>query len=220
MSSLNRHLLPPRTLDDLVPSPSSAPSWFGEATETVADLGVLVLVALCLGHGIRALRRGPVETAVGLVAAAAAATAYLISEALKVLFTRQRPCHVEERLLEVTGCPPVSDYAFPSNHATIAAALAAAAVLMAPRIWRLVVVLVATVGAARVLGGMHYLHDVLAGVLLGWALVSSAVHLLARRAAVALTRLATRSWALRILPSWQRACRSEVERYTDRDGRA
>ncbi len=186
MSSLNRHLLPPRTPDDLVPSPSSAPSWFGEATETVADLGVLVLVALCLGHGIRALRRGPVE----------------------------------ERLLEVTGCPPVSDYAFPSNHATIAAALAAAAVLMAPRIWRLVVVLVATVGAARVLGGMHYLHDVLAGVLLGWALVSSAVHLLARRAAVALTRLATRSWAVRILPSWQQACRSEVERYTDRDGRA
>lgn len=263
MSSLDRHPLPRRALDDpaqaearsasrlpgmpgwlrstflvsvalvitvgwaarswlsarLVPSPASAPSWFGQATEVIAEAGVLALVALCLGLGIRALRRGPVETAVGLVAAAAAATAYLGSEALKLLFTHQRPCHLEERLVEVAGCPPVSDYAFPSNHATIAAALAAAAVLMAPRLWRLVVVLVAGVAAARVLGGMHYLHDVLAGVLLGWVLVSSAVALLARRAAVALSRMATSSWAVRVVAHWQRVHRSDVEGHTDRDGR-
>jgi undecaprenyl-diphosphatase len=111
------------------------------------------------------------------------------------------------------------DYAFPSNHATIAAGLAAAAVLMAPRMWRPVVVLVAGVAAARVLGGMHYLHDVLAGVLFGSVLVSSAVLLLARRAAVALTRMTTSSWAVRILSHWQRPHRSDVEGHTDGDGR-
>jgi membrane-associated phospholipid phosphatase len=73
----------------------------------------------------------------------------------------------------VATCPPVGDWAFPSNHATIAGAAAAGLLLARPRPTRatwLVVPLAVMAAALRVVTGVHYPHDVLAGLLLGAAI--------------------------------------------------
>ena len=69
---------------------------------------------------------------------------------------------------------------FPSGHATTAAAAAIALALIAPR-WRVVALAIALlVGASRVLLGVHFIADVLAGFLLG-ALIGVVVGLVGRR---------------------------------------
>jgi undecaprenyl-diphosphatase len=93
--------------------------------------------------------------------------AELLSSMLKVAVDRARPC------LDLASCPATSSY--PSGHATGAAAFwAAAAVLLVPRLghraWLLLVVPV-VVALTRVLLGVHYPSDVLAGLVVGgcWA---------------------------------------------------
>lgn len=199
----------------LVPSSTGSPGWFGAATDVAAGTGIVALLLLCVALGVRALRRGPGEAASCLVAAGGTMVAYLASEGLKLLFTQQRPCQLEERLMEAAGCPGLSDYAFPSNHATTAAALAAAVAVMAPRLARVVVVIAAAVAVARVVGGMHYVHDVLAGALLGWVTVICAVALLRRRAAAALAGTAATRFGSSSLRARPEPDRSGAQRHRD-----
>ena len=93
--------------------------------------------------------------------------AELLSSLLKAAVDRARPC------LDLASCPATSSY--PSGHATGAAAFwAAVAVLLVPRLghraWLLLVVPV-VVALTRVLLGVHYPSDVLAGLVVGgcWA---------------------------------------------------
>jgi undecaprenyl-diphosphatase len=94
---------------------------------------------------------------------------FALSNLVKVLVDRERP-----DLLPLTG---FSGASFPSGHSTAAAAawLAAALVvgrLLPPRLRPVAVGLAAgiagSVAASRVLLGVHWFTDVLAGLLLGW----------------------------------------------------
>jgi undecaprenyl-diphosphatase len=93
--------------------------------------------------------------------------AELLSTLLKEAVSRVRPC------VDAASCPGTSSY--PSGHATGAAAFwTVVAVLLLPRLgpraWALLAVPL-VVAASRVLLGVHYLSDVLAGLLVGgcWA---------------------------------------------------
>ena len=99
--------------------------------------------------------------------------AELLSTGLKAFFDRVRPC------VDAASCPGSSS--FPSGHAVGAAAFwTTLAVLLLPvvgrRAWALLVVPV-VVAATRVLLGVHYVSDVLAGVVVGgcWAVACAAV---------------------------------------------
>jgi len=61
----------------------------------------------------------------------------------------------------------VSDYAFPSNHAVVAAAMAIALFLISWRLGVLALIATALMGVSRVYVGAHYPDDVAAGLLVG-----------------------------------------------------
>jgi undecaprenyl-diphosphatase len=103
--------------------------------------------------------------------------AELLSTLLKEAVSRVRPC------VDVASCPGTSSY--PSGHATGAAAFwTVLAVLLLPRLGRRAWALLAVpviVAATRVLLGVHYLSDVLAGLLVGGCWAAAWTVLLAAR---------------------------------------
>src|SRR5699024_10637512 len=72
------------------------------------------------------------------------------------------------------SCPGGGDWSWPSSHAALAAAFAAACILVVPRLAWFALPLALAIAASRVAAGVHYVHDVLSGLALG-ALVVAAV---------------------------------------------
>jgi undecaprenyl-diphosphatase len=151
--------------------------WAGLAG-LVADKGLLVLVAItaCLVPFTWFRDRARFW----LLAAAGAGTvaAYATSELVKLAVTEERPCRAVD-FATVLACPAPGDWSWPSNHSTIAGALAVACLLAVPRLWPVVVPLALAVAGARVAAGVHYVHDVASGLALGTAatcLVALAVY--------------------------------------------
>jgi len=134
--------------------------------EWLAD-GVLLLLAVATAVvAAQAWLRRPRRRTVLLAGAFGVAVAYAASEALKMVFEQTRPCAV---WATATECPPPGDWSLPSNHATLAFGAVIVIVLATRSLWvRWTAVAAATVvAAARMFEGVHYLHDVTAGALLG-----------------------------------------------------
>lgn len=92
--------------------------------------------------------------------------AYLLSEGMKLVAAEPRPCQVMD-IEMMLACPETGDWSWPSNHAVLAAAFATACVLAVARTAWIVVPVAVLIGAARVAAGVHYVHDVLAGLAVG-----------------------------------------------------
>jgi undecaprenyl-diphosphatase len=133
------------------------------------------MVALAFVGDLRAGRaRRPVAAVATAVAWGLGAAA---STLLKGVFDRARPDE---------GWPPLiatpSSASFPSGHATQAFAAATALALLVPWLRVPVLVLAALIAASRVVLGVHYPFDVIAGALVG-AAIGTLVALVARRSA-------------------------------------
>jgi len=133
------------------------------AATHLGDAGVAVLLVAAVAwlgppRGLLAARDAARLVAIGFLVFAAVL-------ALKSFFALGRP-PASVALVAADG------YGFPSGHASVAAAVygGAAALLVRPRPrvrWLLAVVLASGVALSRLLLGVHYLVDVLAGVALG-----------------------------------------------------
>ncbi|MGM1058312.1 phosphatase PAP2 family protein [Saccharothrix sp. Mg75] len=146
---------------------AGTPSWFQDFAEWGTDGGLVVFAVLFLLAAWR-LRRAPSRVlAPALLAPFATVGAYAISETAKSLIEEERPCRAVVGALPLAECPPVGDWSFPSNHATIAAASAGALVLAWRKLAPLVLPLAAVMALSRVFVGVHYPHDVAVGYLLG-----------------------------------------------------
>ncbi|MFD8564696.1 phosphatase PAP2 family protein [Streptosporangium canum] len=159
-----------------------APDWLRTvlaASGTVLLLGAtglfVVLVAAARGRGWR-------HIAMALLAPVAATMAYLLSELLKGAVQQARPCQATAQVMGIVSCPQAGDWSFPSNHAVIAGTVIAAGWLLWRRLSVLVLPLALLGAASRVLVGVHYPHDVLAGLLIGGAV--TAVILIAGRSLI------------------------------------
>ncbi|WP_410577952.1 phosphatase PAP2 family protein [Amycolatopsis sp. lyj-108] len=170
--------------DDIVELAGESPSWLQAAGILFTEAGLLAFAALFAWMLWRA-RNSPVRMAVALLAPAATAIAYLISEAAKSVIREDRPCR---GLVTLVECPPTGDWSFPSNHSTIAAAAAVGLALAWRRLAPWVLPGALLMGFSRVFVGAHYPHDVLAGLLLG----SVTAWLVFRYLKVPATRLARR----------------------------
>jgi undecaprenyl-diphosphatase len=88
--------------------------------------------------------------------------------ALRSYFQRVRPCQALQGVRLLVGCS--DSFAFPSNHATNAFALAAFLAVSHRKVAIPLFVLAAIVGYSRIYVGVHYPSDVIGGAILGVAL--------------------------------------------------
>ncbi|MCC8337062.1 phosphatase PAP2 family protein [Streptomyces sp. R1] len=146
---------------------ATTPGWMQSAGEIGTELGILVFVALFAVQWWRARTRDDRSMAQALLAPAAVVVGYGLSEIIKNWLHEERPCRAIPNVRTIAACPAPGDWAFPSNHSVIAAASAATLLVT----WRLVAAfalpLAVLVALSRVYVGVHYLHDVAAGALLG-----------------------------------------------------
>ena len=157
------------------------PGILGLVVELVGEVGILALAGAVALLTWRARINGRKHVAVVVAAGVATVVAYVASEAVKIVVREERPCRVLE-VRTLSACPAPGDWAWPSNHSVIAAALATSVVALAPVWWRAVVPCALAVGASRVLTGAHYWHDVVAGLLAGALVVWVGTWYLAPRA--------------------------------------
>jgi len=132
---------------------------YAAVSEPLFVAGVLLLI----GVGLLARRRRLLEA--GVLALAATGAALLVGALISQLADRPRPFVADPQIHAFLH--HAADPGFPSDHAT--AAFAIAGVLVLRLGWAGVPVLVAAAALAvsRVLLGLHYPGDVLAGALIG-----------------------------------------------------
>jgi undecaprenyl-diphosphatase len=118
--------------------------------------------------------------AMALAVPVAVVVAYVVNDIVKSVFDEARPCQVITSPATVLPCPGAGDWAFPSNHAAIAAAAAAAVWLISRRLGIIATLAALVMGFSRIWVGAHYPHDVLVGLVVG-AVAAVPVMLAAKR---------------------------------------
>lgn len=164
-------------------------TWLNGTASLWSDYG-LFLFLLLAAIGLR--RRA--ETWRALWVPGAMVTAFVVSSVVKMGFGERRPCRTLPGVGHiVSACPALNDYSFPSNHAVLAGAATVAIWLLNRRLGVVAAVNAVVIAASRVYIGVHYPHDVVAGLLLG-ALVA---WLGGRYGLPALERLGPAAWRKR-----------------------
>ncbi|MCW2901239.1 MAG: hypothetical protein JWO67_3504 [Streptosporangiaceae bacterium] len=154
-----------------------------------SDYGIALFLVLAAVWAWRARGRGMAAQASVLWVPGAMVTAFVISALIKLAISEQRPCRVIPVGHIVAVCPGAVDYSFPSNHSVLAGAAALAVWGLDRRLGIIAVLNAVFIAFSRVYIGVHYPHDVVAGLLLGslvawmgWRILRA---ITVRRAAVA-----------------------------------
>jgi membrane-associated phospholipid phosphatase len=168
-----------------LPAPLQAAAAF--ATEAVL---AVYLAAFALLWWRARTRSAPVA-ARALAAPVVTVLAYALSEAAKGWKAVDGPCRLAPAAPPIAPCPEVGDWSFPSNHATVAGAVAVAVLWSALRLGAGLLLIAAAAAASRVVVGVHFPHDVVAGFLLG-AVVAAALPTIARMGETTVVRLRSR----------------------------
>lgn len=134
-------------------------SWLGDGIFWYA-----LLLALLLARGAEAALPVLHMLAVGIAGT-------VLYRALKKGTLRPRPYEVHAHI--AAGAPPLDRFSFPSGHTLHAVAFTLVALHYCPALAELLVPMTAAVAASRMVLGLHYPSDVLAGGALG-ALVALA----------------------------------------------
>lgn len=107
------------------------------------------------------------------------AITYAVRKIIGQIWYEPRP-YVIDNLKLLYPVHKTPDSSFFSGHASVAMAIAVSVYLKQQKFGRIVIVLAVLVGVGRVLGGLHYIHDVIVGFLAG-ALISYFVYYLYRK---------------------------------------
>ena len=119
---------------------------------------------------------GPARYAAVVSAAASAMVGIAVFQLLKRASGRKRPCALEPHCWANT--PPPDQFSFPSGHSISAFAIAVPIGLFYPALIVPMLLLAVSIAASRVILGMHFLSDVIAGCLIGALLGYSSFALL------------------------------------------
>jgi len=111
-------------------------------------------------------------SAVG-AAGSAAIAGIIVFKALKRLSHRPRPCQLEPHCW--SKVLPPDKFSFPSGHTMTAFSIALVLSYYYPSLESTLLFLALSIGFSRIVLGMHFLSDVLAGIVLGVALGCAAI---------------------------------------------
>lgn len=144
---------------------------------------ILVIAATRMGDGWVWYALGGILLAFGgeqrflAVASGASATlaGVIFFRAVKGVSRRKRPCEIEPHCW--SSILPPDKYSFPSGHSISAFAIALSIGLFYPELQVLLLLLAVLIAASRIVLGMHFLSDVLAGSLIGSLLGWASFHL-------------------------------------------
>ncbi|MFJ8058151.1 phosphatase PAP2 family protein [Streptomyces sp. NPDC096142] len=165
---------------DVVDSAHRAPGWLDSTVSVWSAYGLAVFAVLMLVGWWRARRTGAEAAVTALAVPVVVVAAYGIDSLLKSAVRESRPCR-SLRVVTLEACPASGDWSFPSNHATIAAAAAVALFFVSRRLGAVAAVAALAMALSRVWVGVHYPHDVVAGLAVGALLALGAMTLLGRR---------------------------------------
>lgn len=121
----------------------------------------VLIVALPFVYGRQALRPAVVMALTG-------ALGLLVYKVLKRALVRERP-FITHAAIDL-AMPPLDRYSFPSGHTLHAVSFALQASMHFPQLAWVLIPLALTIAASRVVLGLHYPTDVLAGAILGASL--------------------------------------------------
>lgn len=110
---------------ELTDAAYDAPHWLRTLADIGTEGGILLLMAVAVLGWWRARSGTAHQVALAVLVPIATAVAYVLSELVKSVVDEERPCRaVAGAAASIAACPPEGDWSFPSNHSTIAAALA------------------------------------------------------------------------------------------------
>jgi undecaprenyl-diphosphatase len=134
--------------------------------QTVSRLGDGMLWYVLMG--LMPLWHGMAGVAIALEMLSAGAVGLLLYKLLKHRLVRERP------FIGLIGVecamPPLDRYSFPSGHTLHAVTFTLIAIRYVPELAIVLVPFTVLVAASRVVLGLHYPSDVIAGAVLGWCI--------------------------------------------------
>jgi undecaprenyl-diphosphatase len=119
--------------------------------------------------------QGPAALKPVLVMIAAGAACTFTYRWLKSTTSRERPCQQHPGIRVTTL--PLDYYSFPSGHTLHAVCFSVVAVSYYPALWWLLLPFTLLVVASRLILGLHYLSDVIAGALIGGTIAFAGLYL-------------------------------------------
>lgn len=120
---------------------------------------------LFLGLGVLWVIDGKIKKEQVIHALFACGVSWIIAFLIKYFFPTTRPFLINHKEIDVLMRP--TDGAFPSEHSTLAFALAVTVFLHDRKVGWVFLVTAALIGASRVLANVHYPVDILGGAFLG-----------------------------------------------------
>ncbi len=159
-------------------------TWLHAPLVDYARYGVVLFAAAIVISAVYARRSDARTLAASVWAGLGTLVAVAVNQPIGNAVGEARPYATHPGSLLLVS--PTADFSFPSDHAVMAGAVAAGLFLVSRRLGMLVAVAALVMAFARVYVGAHYPADVLAGLLVGAAVVSLGWVLVGR----ALTRAA------------------------------
>lgn len=192
---------------DVTSLAAASPRWLQVVAEVGTEAGLTALAVLFLVAWWRSRHGSSRGVGLALLAPVATVVTYVVSESAKALLHEDRPCRAVPGVDALAACPAVGDWSLPSNHSAIAGAAVVTVGLAWRRLLLAAVPVAALLAFSRVFVGVHYPHDVVAGLLLGLLVAPLVVAVLARPAGWLVARLRGHPLLRPLLVSARRAVR-------------